>query len=529
MSDIIASSGVVAAGDPTTAIEGAGILRRGGNAIDAVVAAALTACVVQPHNVGLGGYAGTIALYSAKHDRVFAIDFDGIAPSLATPDMFPSESCTCNWDISDDSGATPGVNEYGCLCVTAPTIVAGLATALERFGTMSFADTALPAQLLAANGFSVRPELADAIALFAKRADQESLRAFLPQGVAPKVGERFVQKDMAALIARLRSEGPAAFYTGDIPEMIVERVRRGGGIVGTDDFRAVSPRIEEPLRASCGAYDVYTPGPPAGGITSLQILNVLNKAEVAPSDFASCEYYDLLIKASRHAWADRFEHLGDPDLIDVPVDELLSDRRAREILQSIDGAMSPAHVSSASSSPHTVHLVAVDKDRNMASLTATHGSWFGSLIAIDGLGLLLGHGMSRFEPQPGLPNSIAPGKRMQHNMSPMIITREGKPYCAIGLPGGRKIVNVSALLAHAITAFGLTCAQAIDLPRFHVDATGQAMVDSAELAARMRAAGQPVVVSKRRLGGPTTGVQLARETNLLLAASEAGDDCVAVA
>jgi len=165
----------------------------------------------------------------------------------------------------------------------------------------------------------------------------------------------------------------------------------------------------------------------------------------------------------------------------------------------------------------------------MVSLTATHGSWFGSLIAVKGLGLLLGHGMSRFEPRPGLPNSIAPGKRMQHNMSPMIITRGGEPFCANGLPGGRKIVSVQALLAHAIMRFGLTCGQAIDLPRFHVDSLGQAIVDSPELAEQLRTAGRSVQLSRKRLGGPIAGVQLARETGLLLAASEAGDACVALA
>lgn len=529
MRDVIAFNGVVVAGDPIAASEGARVLRNGGNAMDAIVATALTACVVQPHNVGLGGYAGTIAYYSAKQGKALTVDFDSIAPALASPDMFPSESCTCNWDITDDGGAFPGVNESGCLCITAPTIVAGLATALQQLGTQPFSDVALPAQRLAEDGFDIGPELAMALSLFAKRADPESLRAILPAGGPPKAGERLVQKDMAALIAKLRSEGPASFYTGEIAARIVERIRRGGGIVSEEDFRAVRARVEEPLRVSCGEYDVFTPGPPAGGITALQVLNVLNRADIAESDFATSDYYRLIIEAARHAWADRFEHLGDPDFVDVPTDELLSDRRAREILEGIGAGIPAEHVSSASSSPHTVHLVAIDEERNMASLTATHGSWFGSLVAVDGLGLLLGHGMSRFEPTPGLPNSIAPGKRMQHNMSPLVITREGRPYCAIGLPGGRKIINSAALLAHAITRFGLTCGQAIDIPRYHVDASGQAWVDSTELATRMRAAGVPVGLSKKRLGGPVAGALVARETGLLLAASEAGNDCVAIA
>jgi gamma-glutamyltranspeptidase/glutathione hydrolase len=178
---------------------------------------------------------------------------------------------------------------------------------------------------------------------------------------------------------------------------------------------------------------------------------------------------------------------------------------------------------------HTVHLVTADRERNMVSLTATHGSLFGSMVALEGLGLVLGHGMSRFDPVPGRPNSIAPAKRMQHNMSPLIIARNGRPYCAIGLPGGTKIINVSALLAHSLTRFGLACADAIQLPRFHVDgALETAVVDSEQLASAMQRAGCKVALSSDRLGGPVAGVMFASETDHFLAASENGAECVAV-
>lgn len=516
------------AADPTAAGVGADILRSGGNAVDAVVAAMLAECVVQPHNIGLGGYAGTMILYSAKRDRVFAIDFDSIAPAAASPDMFPLEACTYNWDIADNGSSTgPGLNEYGCLCVTVPPIVAGLTLALEKYGTKSFAEVAGPAQKLAEDGFRVRPNLAKVLSLFAAHADPESIEAVLPAGV-PNEGDILVQKDLGALIGRLRQDGPMSFYGGEIRQMILERIRRGGGILDESDFDNVTARVEEPLAVECGEFEVFTPAPPAGGITALQILNVLKEAQLAPTDLGMSRQYTLLIEAARHAWRDRFAYLGDPLCVDVPVEEMLSTRRAREILRQIESGTAPIDIPvSAAGSEHTVHLVAVDKERNMVGVTATHGSWFGSMIAVKGLGLVLGHGLSRFDPVPGGPNSIAPGKRVQHNMSPILIMRGGKPYCTIGMPGGRKIVNGSAVLAHAITTFGLTCGEAMALPRFHVDGSGPVVVDSAVLARQMADSGYPVEFVSKRAGGPVAGALLAHETGLIMAASEAGEACVA--
>ncbi len=529
MRDVIASNGVVVAADPMAASAGAEIMRRGGNAVDAVIAAVLAECVVQPHNIGLGGYAGTMIVYSAKHGGVFAIDFDSIAPAAATPNMFPPEVCTYNWDIAGDGNdGGPGVNEYGCLCVTASPIVAGLALALERFGVMSFAEVAAGAHGFAEQGFRVGSTLARALSLFAAHADAESVRATLPGGAAPREGDVFVQKDLAALIATLRREGPMAFYHGEIPRRIVARLKLDGGILEESDFAAVAPRVEEPVWSNCGDYEVFTPGPPAGGITALQILNVLHRANLAPTDLATSRQYSLFVEAARHAWGERFACLGDPLRVDVPVGDMLSERRAREILEQIEGGAAPVDVPvSAAGSEHTVHLVAVDKDRNMASVTATHGSWFGSMIAVEGLGLVLGHGMSRFDPLPGGPNSIAPGKRVQHNMAPIIITHGGRPYCAIGMPGGRKIINGSAVLSHGLTTFGLTCGEAMALPRFHVDGSGPAVIDSAALARQMTERGCPVEFSSKRVGGPVAGAMVAHETGLVMAASEAGEACVA--
>lgn len=524
MKDVLCKNGAVVAADDMAAAAGADVLRRGGNAVDAAIAAALAECVVAPQNVGIGGYAGSIVLYSAKDDATVAVNFDGTAPLAAEADMFWGDR------YPSDLGSTPGPHDRGPMCVVAPPMVAGFNAVLERYGTMKFAEVAEEARRLADEGFAVYPGLADALARFAHEATRESVRAMLPGGVAPKAGEAYVQNDLAALIARLQSKGPGVFYSGDIPRAISSAIRKQGGILDEADFKMVKPLFEKPLSAAFGEYEIFTPQPPAGGLTSLQILKVVDLANIAASDTWSAKHYHLLIEAAKHAWNDRHIHFGDPRLVDIPMRELLSAEHARKILALVEsGAVPTSTAADSASAENTVHLVTADKDRNMVSLTATQGAGLGSFVAVDGLGLLLGNGMSRFEREPGKPNSIAPGKQMQHNMCPIFIKRGGRPYCAIGLPGGRKIVNVAALLCCAITKQSMTCGEAMKLPKFHVEGYGPAEVSSKELVTALKQKyGADYRVSKTdQIGGQIAGVMVGKESGSLLAASSGGPDRVA--
>jgi len=534
MRDVRSSSGVVVAADSFAAEAGASILRRGGNAVDAAIAALLVECVVQPHNVGIGGYAGAMVLYRADDGEIATVDFDSVAPRAARPGMFVSRGCGHNRDAVSDGGVTgPGANERGFLSVTVPPMIAGMAAALARYGSMPFSDVAEAAEAYAETGFPASSKLVSALLRFSQHADPRSVSVLLPECRVPSVGDTFVQQDLARLINRLRTEGPGAFYSGDIPSMIVRSVRSGGGIIEEDDFEDVRPRVGNAISVACGGCVVHTPMPPSGGLTALQTVKVADLAGVSPSDIGTARYYHLLAEAAKHAWADRFAWIGDPLIVDVPVERLLSESRAADILDKISSG-TPAHQAptGAVGGGHTVHLVVADRHGNVVSLTATHGSWFGSMVAVEGLGLVLGHGMSRFDPVPGRPNSIAPGKRMQHNMSPLLITKDGRPYCAVGLPGGRKIVNVSALLGHCIAGLGLTCGEAIDLPRFHVEGEGPVTVDSEDLANSLRLEygdGYQVAVANRRIAGPVAGLIIDESTGDALAASEVGPECVASA
>lgn len=533
MIELRGSNGAVVAADSFAAQAGAEILKRGGNAIDAVVAAVLVECVVQPHNVGLGGYAGTAVIYLADRKETVAVDFDSLAPLAAASDMFASAFCHGGWLPELHDSAYPGrPNRKGYLCVTAPPVVAGLSFLLDHFGTLPFSEVAEAAQRFAGEGFPVYHGLEWALALFAERADRSSLEAFLPDGRAPREGETFRQADLARLIERLRQDGPRSFYEGEIPRTIVETIRGNGGILQDEDFARVKPSFQQPLSVRCGGRTVFTPPPPSGGLTALQILKLVDRMGLSVADLGSAAYYRALIECARHAWSDRYEYLGDPLFVDVPVERLLSDEYADEVSGRVRAGMAPRPVEpDLAGAEHTVHLVAADKDRNVVSITCTHGSTFGAMLAVPGLGLVFGNGMSRFDPVPGRANSVAPGKRMLHNMSPLIITDGERPRCAIGLPGGRKIVNVASLLAHGVASFGLSCGQVIDLPRFHVEGPGHALVDAPAIAAGIRSEfgdDYPVSISESRLGGPVAGLMLSEDESGFLAASDHGPSCVAV-
>jgi len=519
MHDVRFEGGAVACANGIVAEAGVEMLRRGGNAVDAAVAAALAECVVAPASTGIGGYGGAAVVYTRKEGRAVALDYDGCAPLASTPDMFVGRAAEA---------------ERGYLAVMAPPIIAGLSALLERYGTMEFAEVAEEARRLADEGFPVYESLANGFGLFLENADQDSIRTILPDGVPPKLGDLFVQKDLAALIAELQREGPGAFYSGEIPRTIASAVRKHGGILDEADFAVPKARFGEPLSAASGDFEVLTPMPPAGGITALEILNAMNaaaeKVSVTFFEAGSPWMYRAFIETARHAWADRLALLGDPEYAEVPIAELLSERRANEIADSVTaGARAEFGAQAAIGGGHTIHLVAADKEGNVVSLTQTHGLWLGSWVGIPGTGLILGNGMSRFEMEPGHPNSIAPKKRVLHNMCPLLITREGQPYCGVGLPGGRKIVNVAALQAYAVTRLGMTVGEAIDLPRFHVEGPEEAQVVSEELVTEMKGAyGKDYPVAfVNRLGDTIAGIVIDPASGDLLAASSNGTECVA--
>jgi gamma-glutamyltranspeptidase/glutathione hydrolase len=425
------------------------VLRQGGNAIDAGVAALLVQCVIVPWNVGLGGYGGSLTLYHAQSGRVHTIDFDSRAPRKFDPATF-----------NETSGRT------GYLAVGTPGVVAGIDLALQEYGTLPFKTLAQHALALAENGISVTPRLASSFEQL-KNMDEASRRAYFPKGV-PAKGDTWVQADLARLIRRLGDEGPGSFYTGEIAATIARGVQAGGGVLAEEDFRDFRAAVVEPLHINYRGYDLYTPPLPSGGLTSLTILKTLEQFNLSKLTPWGARYIELFAGASNLAWEERFQYFGDPDFVKVPVEDLLSEKRAVARAQILRQGM-PTTKAQPVEPSHTVNLVVCDREQNVVSWTATHGADYGAQVAIEGLGLMLGHGMSRFAFQSGDPNYPAAGKRPQHNMAPLVVLQAGKPIAGLGLPGGRMIVSVTAQLAVNLIDFKAAPQQVVSAPRIHTE------------------------------------------------------------
>jgi gamma-glutamyltranspeptidase/glutathione hydrolase len=436
---------------------GIAALRRGGNAVDAAVAATMALCVISPTNVGLGGYGGSLIFYDAAVNRVRAIDYDSRAPLAYRAELYRDAKAA----------------QRGYLSVGVPGVVAGLDLALKEFGKLDWRAASQHAIDLAENGFPVNTALAKDLANWARTADISSLLAIFPDGRHPNAGEPWVQRDLGALFRKL-ADVPRTFYTGEPARQIVRQVREHGGVLTEEDFARFKAQIVEPLHTNYRGYELWTPPPPSGGITTLGILKTLEQFSLAGYEPWDAPYLDLFCEASKLCWQERARWLGDPDVVNVPLGQMLSPKSAAERAQRIrrgdTNPQSGADIPAPPPGEHTVNVVCIDAHENMVSMTSTHGDTFGSHVAIAGTGLFLGHAMSRFDYRPNHPNAPAPGKRMHHNMSPLLVLRDAKPHAAIGMVGGPRLVTVTAQLVVSLIDFAATPAQVVQIPRVHIEA-----------------------------------------------------------
>jgi gamma-glutamyltranspeptidase/glutathione hydrolase len=448
------------------AAAGNAVLAAGGNAVDAIVSAALVAGVVAVPSTGIGGYGGHLTL--ARPDgKVSALDFNGTAPAAARPDMFGA----------DETGAVKGrVNVHGWLAAGVPGVLAGLQAALDRWGTRPFAEVVKPAIKFARDGFPVSRGLAAAIKNARDRfaRDPGSAKLFLRNGEPLAQGDTFRNPDLAAMLQALADKGRVDdFYTGAVAGKIAAAFKANGGLVTAADLAAFKPAEVAPLALEWQGYTIHTPPPTAGGLSVLQALGTLKALGWEKWDAKDPATVQARVEALRIAWHDRLALLGDPKHADVPVGKLLSPEYARESAERVRAAVKARKPVAAGSDGRpaggTIHLTAVDASGLAVALTFTHGEAFGACVTVDGLGLILGHGMSRFDPRPGRPNSVGPGKRPLHNMCPTVVTEGGKPVLALGATGGRRIPNTLYDVLSYRVGQGRELADAVKAPRLHTE------------------------------------------------------------
>jgi gamma-glutamyltranspeptidase/glutathione hydrolase len=456
-------------GEPTAEKVGQQVLADGGNAFDAIVASALAAAIAAPYQTGIGGYGGSAMLATAGGKTITALDFNSMAPSAATPDMFQRRKPLGN------------LQSTGWLGSGVPGILAGLQLILDRYGSRSFADLVSPAIQLAREGFVATTSLTSAIQIsaphFAK--DEGSRKLYLRDGQPFPAGERFCNPELAEMLATLAKRGSVeSFYRGDIAQRIAEAFQKNEGLVTAKDLASYQAREVQPLTLTIGGDTIHTAPLTAGGLTALQALSTLVAMQWGRMEAGVARTHARL-EALRLAWRDRLTLLGDPDFSPVPTAKLLSTEYAAECSEKIMAAVKAGTILQHDLTPKpqggTISLSTADAQGNFAALTLTHGDSFGARVTVDGLGLTLGHGMSRFETNANHPNSPGPGKRPLHNMCPTIVTRGGQPVLAIGGRGGRKIPSA---MFEALTQFvllGQPLAESIAAPRLHTE--GNATLD----------------------------------------------------
>jgi gamma-glutamyltranspeptidase / glutathione hydrolase len=475
---VLARHGMTVTQEQRASRIGVDILQQGGNAVDAAVAIGFALAVTHPQAGNIGG-GGFMVIHLADRNEDVAIDYRETAPAATNRDVFLDEKGEADPRKSRDSGLGIGV----------PGTVAGLALALERYGSGKFtlAQLIAPALAAARNGVLVENNLADVLPAAQPRLARwpSTAKIFLnPDGVVLGPGQSLIQADLAASLDAIAREGPRAFYEGPIAEKIVAAVRGAGGLMTLDDLKAYRPVVRAPVRGTYRDYQIVSmPPPSSGGVHLIEMLNVLEGYRLADLGAGSVPALHLMIETMKRAYADRAEFLGDPDVVAVPVERLTSKGYAADLRRSIDAehatpardirAGQPVAVEGA----NTTHYSVIDAAGNAVANTYTLNLNFGVGLVAEGTGILLNDELDDFAAKPGVANAYGltggaanapgPGKRPLSSMAPTIVLKNGKVYLVTGSPGGSTIITTALQVILNAIDFRMDVAAAVAAPRIH--------------------------------------------------------------
>ena len=437
----------VAAGHPLAVDAGMEILEAGGNAVDAAVAVAYALAVVEPDGSGLGG-GGIMLMHLAEEDRQVVVDYRETAPSTMNKSEIEK---IMNWP----STGIPG-------------FVSGLEKATEEFGTLEYAEVIRPAFRLAQDGFPVSAGLERRLRNSSGKIARSptALKSFFRNGWPIPAGEIVTQPTLAQTLQRIMDEGSSVFYQGYIADTFIEVLAGQGMQVSRKDLENYQPVIREPLRGQYRDLDVVTVPPPAGGFNLLQQLMILNHFDFASYSHESPETYKLLEEVAKATYSDRRSYIGDPNFVNSPLDELLSEEYVAEKVALINTGQIPQEMFTDAYRPsdNTTHFVVVDAAGNWVSVTNTLSYGFGNGLQAEGF--FLNTQLKNFSSNPSSPNYFQPGKRPFSHISPSLVFQDGSPIMALGTPGGRRIPAYLAQLLVFMTDFSLDVEDAVNLPRF---------------------------------------------------------------
>ena len=473
---VAAKHGMVVAQDKIAARIGADVLARGGNAVDAAVATGFAMAVTYPRAGNLGG-GGFMIIHLAKDNRDIALDYRETAPAAATRDMF----------LGPGGKPDPAKSRNSALGIGVPGTVAGLALALEQYGSGKFTlrDLLQPAIALARDGFVIADDIADTLPDWHKRLAKwpSSQKIFSrPDGSSLVAGDKLVQSDLATTLEAIAAQGPRGFYEGTVAEKLANGIRAADGIITADDLKSYRAVVRQPVRGTYRGYDIVSmPLPSSGGTVLIETLNILEGYNLHDMDAGSVDTMHVMIEAMKRAYADRARYLGDPAFVNAPLHQLTAkDYATRQRASITMGKASPA-IALSVTPPHegsnTTHFSVVDRDGNAVSNTYTLNFSYGVGLVADGTGVLLNNELDDFTAAPGASNAYGlvgfeanlpgPGKRPLSSMTPTIVLKDGKPVLVTGSPGGSRIISTVLQVIVNVLDHRMNVAAAVAAPRLH--------------------------------------------------------------
>ncbi len=470
---VTAGKAMVVSAHPLASQVGIDIIKKGGNAIDASVAVQFALAVTYPVAGNIGG--GGLMVARFKDGSIDALDYREAAPTSATRDMFLGETGEPVAKLSTKGHLASGI----------PGTVAGLEAAHKKYGKLPWKDLVQPAIDLAIHGFELTEKEAEGL-----NRVQEDLKKY--NTVTPEhlindswsKGDSVWHKDLGHTLERIRDNGRSGFYEGETAELIVSEMTRGKGIITKEDLFSYKAIWRTPLTGIYKDYKIIAmPPPSSGGVALLQLLNSVESFPLNDWGWNTMQTVHLMTEAERRAYADRAYYLGDPDFVNVPVDQLIADAYTMDRLQDFNpNKATPSEQVKEGNivlteSEQTTHLSIVDAEGNAVSVTTTLNGGYGSAVVVDGAGFLLNNEMDDFSVKPGAPNmygavggeanKIEPGKRMLSSMTPTILEKDGKLFMVVGTPGGTTIITSVFQTIINVVEHGMTMQDAVNSKRFH--------------------------------------------------------------
>ncbi len=521
----------VTSAHPLASMAGAAMMKDGGNAFDAAIATQFALAVVFPGAGNIGG--GGFMLARKANGELIGIDYREAAPSKASRDMYLDDKGNPITKKSLDGASASGI----------PGSVAGMIST-HAYAKLPLAVLIEPAIEYAEFGYVITER--EAAGLNGQRAN------FLKNSSAPsaftkkewKAGDTLYQPELAATLKRIQQKGLAGFYEGETADYIVKEMEHSAGIITKEDLKNYHPKFRKPIEFEYRGNHVISFAPPSsGGIIIAQMLQMIAPFNVGAMGANTEASVSLMVEAQRRAYADRAEHMGDPDFWKVPTKTLTSNQyaqdRMKDYVPGVAGSSKVTQAGQVHESEQTTHFSVIDAEGNMVSITTTLNDTYGNKTIVAGAGFLLNNEMDDFSVKPGVPNmygaiggeanAIAPGKRMLSSMTPTLVTVNNKPYISIGTPGGTTIPNQVYEGLVNIIDHKMTIKEAIDAPRFHHQWIPDMVAVESDFPETtfnaLKAKGY--TVTKRGRFGRMDGVLITKDGQRNAAGDKRGDDSVA--